>query len=143
MIRLALFCGLMLAVSYAAADDKKDVSPELKAFQGTWKTVKVEEGGKEPSSGFPEAKFTFTDNKFSVKVGKEPAQEGTISVDPKKDPTELDIVGGPKKEKTLAIYKFDKDGKLTISFISKPNATRPKKFNEAETIMIVLEKVKE
>jgi hypothetical protein len=41
------------------------------------------------------------------------------------------------------IYKFDKDGKLLLSYLSKQKSTRPKKFGEPESIQIFLEKVKE
>jgi uncharacterized protein (TIGR03067 family) len=142
MFRLAMLCGSILAAT-CAAQDKKEVPKDLMPFQGTWKLVKLEEGGKEPASGLPdEVRFIFTGNKLSFKEGKNASQEGTYSVDPKKDPSEIDLIS-PKNEKRLGIFKFDKDGKLTVTYINKPNAMRPKKFSETETIMIVLEKVKE
>jgi len=148
MIRVAMLCGSIAVSTFVAAQDKQDkkeVSKELMQFQGTWKVVKLlDEAGKEPPGGTPdEVRITFTGNKFSIKLGKDSPQEGTFSVDPKKDPTEMDIMGGPKKEKSLAIYKFDKDGKLTLSYANKPNSMRPKKFGETEAIQMVLEKVKE
>jgi uncharacterized protein (TIGR03067 family) len=143
MVRMLFLCGLILAATNAIADDKKDVPKELVPFQGTWVVTKLEEGGKEPATDYPKAKFTFTGDKFTIKVGMEKPEEGTITVDPKKDPAEIDITGGPKKEKTLMIYKFDKDGKLLLSYLSKQKSTRPKKFGEPESIQIFLEKVKE
>lgn len=143
MIRLALFCGLVLTTSYSAADDKKEVPKELVPFQGSWKVVKAEFDGKEAPGGLQEeVRFTFSGNKLSIKEGKNMPQEGTYAIDSKKDPAEIDLFS-PKNEKILGIYKFDKNNKLTVSFIKKPDAPRPKKFGEAEAVVIVMEKVKE
>jgi uncharacterized protein (TIGR03067 family) len=143
MIRLALFCGLIFTATYSTADDKKEVPKELVPFQGTWKVVKAELGGKELPGGLPEeVRFTFAGNKLSIKEGKADPEAGTYSVDSKKEPTEIDLIS-PKNEKILGIYKFEKDGKLSMSFIKDPKAPRPKKFGEAEAVVVVLEKVKE
>jgi uncharacterized protein (TIGR03067 family) len=147
MIRLAWLFGLILTGTCTAADDKKDdkkeVPKELVPFQGAWKVVKAESGGKGPPGGLTEeVRFTFTGNKLTIKEGKATPHEGTYSVDPNKDPAEIDLINA-KKEKSLGIYQFDKDGKLTVSFVRKPGAMRPKKFGEAETVQVVLEKVKE
>jgi uncharacterized protein (TIGR03067 family) len=143
MTRLALFGALILTATYSAADDKKDVSKELQPFQGVWKLVKVEIGGKEPKDKpTEEVRLTFAGSKLSIKEGKREADEGTYTVDSKKDPAEIDLINA-KSEKALGIYKFEKDDKLTVSFIKKPNAMRPKKFDEAEAVVLVMEKVKE
>lgn len=148
MIRSILLCALILAVTTVTAQekqDKKDASKDFASFQGSWKLTKIEVGGKEPPEGTPtDVRFTFTGNKVSIQKGKDTPEPGTYSVDSKKDPNEIDLVGGPKNEKTLGIFKFDKDGKLMMSFVkSKPDAPRPKKFGEPEAVVIVLEKVKE
>jgi uncharacterized protein (TIGR03067 family) len=143
MFRLAMLCGSILAAT-CAAQDKKDVPRELMPFQGTWTLLKAELNGKEQEGGTPtDVRFTFTGNKMTIQKGKDTPETGTYSVDPKKDPNEIDLVGGPKNEKSLGIYKFDKEGKLTVSFIKKTDAPRPKKFGEPEAIVVVLEKVKE
>jgi uncharacterized protein (TIGR03067 family) len=140
MIRLALFCGLVLTATYSTADDKKEVPKELMPFQGTWKVVKAELDGKELPA--PEdARFKFAGNKLSIKEGKVDPEAGTYSVDSKKEPTEIDFIS-PKNEKLLGIYKFEKDGKLSISLIKDPKP-RPKKFGGADTMVVILEKVKE
>src|SRR5579872_1827563 len=131
MIRLGLLCGLISLATWAGAQDKldkKEVAKELMPFQGTWKLVNLEVGGKPPASGIPdEVRFTFAGNKMSIKEGKGMPQDGTYSVDPKKEPNEIDLIT-PKNEKNLGIYKFDKDSKLTLCYFIKPNAMRPKKF---------------
>jgi uncharacterized protein (TIGR03067 family) len=143
MIRHVLLFGLILIATCSSADDKKELPKELMPFQGTWKLIKVERGGMEPKGGLPEAvHFTFEGNKLSIMEGKANADTGTYSVDSKKDPAEIDLVNS-KGEKTQGIYKFDKDGKLTMSY-NKKDAMRLKKFGggEPETVLIVLEKMK-
>jgi uncharacterized protein (TIGR03067 family) len=145
MTRLAMFCGLVLIAGSAMAQDKKDIPKELEPFQGTWKVVKAEFEGKEPPDKVPvDLRFTFEGDKLTVKEGKGEAEKGGYTVDPKKSPAEIDLVG-PKGMKALGIYKFDKDGKLTLCFEKGKDAARPKAFDTKGTTagMIVLEKVKE
>ena len=146
MTRLATFCGLVLAaVGTAVAQDKKEVPKELAPFQGTWKIVKIEgSGDASPDSEKGQLRYTFTGDKLTVKEGKRD-YIGTYSVDPKKDPAEIDLVN-PKGDKVPGIYKFDKDGKLTLCFVKGKDAVRPKKFgdkDDKEAVTLVLEKTKE
>jgi uncharacterized protein (TIGR03067 family) len=142
MTRLAMFCGLVLVIGTATAQDKKEVPKELVPFQGTWKVVTATFAGETiPDSEKERLRFTFAGDKVTVKEGKKD-DTGSYSVDPKKDPAEINLVG-PKGEKIPGIYKFDKDGKLTITFSKGKDATRPKKFDDKEAVMMVLEKTKE
>jgi uncharacterized protein (TIGR03067 family) len=143
MFRIALLCGMILPVPLRAADDKKEVPKEMVPFQGVWKLVKVESGGKGPPDGLQEeVRFTFVGNKLTIREGKAPPEEGTYAVDPKKEPGEIDLIS-TKNEKILGIFKFDKDDKLIVSHAIKSGGTRPKKFDEANAVMLVLEKTKE
>ena len=149
MTRPAIVYGLVLAIGSATADDKKDVPKVLAPFQGTWKIVKVQILGEDNPKGNPSkgARWTFAGNKMTTKGGKEESSESTFSVDPNKNPAELDVVD-PDGNKSQWIYKFDKEGKLVIcvelSFGKKP-APRPKSFDTKDTgyLVFVLEKVKE
>jgi len=145
MIRLALFCGLMLALAGTAVADEKDVPKELLPFQGTWKVVKAEFEGKEPPEPLPaELRFVFKGDKLTVKEG-EKDKTGEYTVDPKKDPAEINLVS-PKGDKASGIYKFDKDGKLHLCFArGRDDSPRPKSFDTKDTknALMVLEKVKE
>jgi uncharacterized protein (TIGR03067 family) len=143
MFRLALLCGSILSAT-GVAQDKKEVPRELMPFQGTWKLLKAEVNGKEQDGGTPtDVRFTFSGNKLSVQKSKDAPETATYSVEQKKDPNEIDIVGGPKNEKSLGIYKFEKDNKLMVCLVKKAEGPRPKKFGEPEAIVILLEKVKE
>ena len=150
MIRFTTFCGLVLALTVpATAQDKKDVPKELAPFQGTWKVVKAERDGMPaPAKEVESIRFRFDGDKMTVKEGrKEEEETGSYSVDAKKDPAEIDLIS-PKGDKIPGIYKFDKDGKLTLAFVKSPpdkgtDAARPKKFDDKDAVMMVLEKVKE
>ena len=154
MTRPAIVYGLVLAIGSATADDKKDVPSELAPFQGTWKIVKVQILGEDNPKGNPSkgARGIFAGNKMTMKGGKEEggkeeSSESRFSVDPNKNPAELDVVDSDGN-RSQWIYKFDKDGKLVIcvelSFGKEP-APRPKSFDTKDTgyLVFVLEKVKE
>jgi uncharacterized protein (TIGR03067 family) len=145
MPRFALLGGLVLVLSFplTAADEKKDVPKELAPFQGTWKLVKVEADGKPlPEKDFAEGRFTFEGTKLSVlEDAKQKPDGGTFVVDTAKDPHTIDFVTSAGN-KGLGIYKFEKDGKLTLCFVKGRGAARPKAFGEAGSVLVVLEKVK-
>ncbi len=64
--------------------------------------------------------FAFEGEKLLVtERGK--TETGSFAVDPKKDPATIDLIG-PKGEKIAGIYKFDKDGKLTMVFTKEKDA---------------------
>ena len=134
------FCGLVLALTATAtAQEKKDVPKELAPFQGTWKVVKAEQGGMPaPAKEIETIRFTFAGDKVTVKESKKEKDDtGTFSVDAKKDPAEIDLVS-PKGEKIPGIYKFEKDGKLTLAFVKGKDATRPKAFDDKEAVVMLM-----
>jgi uncharacterized protein (TIGR03067 family) len=156
MTRIAVLGVLVLAaVGVAPADDngKKDPKAELARFQGTWKVVGGEEGGK-PLPPPPEAagvRFVIEGNKMTVKgpKGKETeTSKGSFTIDPSKDPAEIDSKSEEKGEEDLrvpGIYKFDGD-RLSMCFTKGLKPNRPKTFATKDTpgaILMVLEKVKE
>jgi uncharacterized protein (TIGR03067 family) len=144
MIRLALFAVLALALT-ASAQDKKDVPKDLVPFQGTWKVVRVESGGK-PVEKDPEGvRFKFEGDKLTVTETRKKKDESmTVSVDPKQDPAAIDI-NDPRAGKIPGIYKFDKDGKLNLCVSGGKGGDRPKSFDTTgvKARLFVLEKVKE
>jgi uncharacterized protein (TIGR03067 family) len=142
MIRFAVIGSFVMILSLVAvAEDKKEVSKELAQFQGTWKVIEATAGGKPaPKEDIENIQFTFEGEKLIVtERGK--SETGSYSVDAKKDPAEIDMVS-PKGNKSLGIYKFDKDGKLTMCFAKGEKATRPKAFDDKEAVVVVMEKVK-
>jgi uncharacterized protein (TIGR03067 family) len=146
MTRTAMFCGLALALiaNTTAADDRKDMPKDLAPFQGTWKVVKADFGGKAPfGSHQPELRLTFNSDKVTVKEGKQAVEKGSFSLNAKKNPGHLDLVNS-KGIKIQGIYKFELDGTLNLCLVSDKGA-RPKSFDTKNTKagMMVLEKMKE
>lgn len=132
----------------SAGDDA--VRKELKALQGTWKTVGLEAGGKP----FPkEAVIDFTfiigaDGKSIGKMGKVEYQ-ANIRVEPTKDPKTIDNsheTGASKGKKQFGIYKLEGD-RFTVC-MTPPGAAesdRPKNFDTKDTrnVLFIFERVKE
>ena len=136
---------LFAVVGFTFADDKPEVAKELKPFQGNWKVVKAVLNEKELAVEQLEMSFNITGSKavITTKAGKQPG--GEITVNPKKDPGEINLKGDDATNTTsFGIYSFGKDGKLTLFFVK--NGTRPTSFDSAkypDAILLVLEKVKE
>ena len=142
MFRLALFAAMSLGLT-AVAQDKKDVPKELAPFQGTWKVLKIESGGKPLEKDSSGLRFTFAGDKLEIGENDKKEDTGSVSVDPKKDPAEIDFTSG-KGNRVLGIYKFDMEGKFHLCVARGKDAERPKSFDTSGTRsrLFVMEKVK-
>ena len=141
-MRFAMCVALLLA-SGAAAQDKKDVPKELAPFQGTWKVLKGELEGKPLPDNGTEMQVVFDGKKTIFRLGGKDAEKAEFTVDATKDPAEIDMIP-TKGGRSAGIYKFDKDGKLTVLY-SMFSTTRPKSFDEKDQkgkFLFVLEKIK-
>jgi uncharacterized protein (TIGR03067 family) len=142
MRRFALLAVSLFAVALSAsAEDKKDVPKDLLPFQGTWKAVAGKKGGEDaPAAELERLKLKFEGDALTITEGTRDTVGG-YSVNPKADPKEIDLIS-PKKETVKGVYKFDKDGKLTIGFVRGKDAARPKGFDDKEAAYLTLEKEK-
>jgi uncharacterized protein (TIGR03067 family) len=142
MPRLALFTLLTLGLT-VSAQDKKDVPKELIPFQGTWKVVKIESGGKPLEKDSSGLHFKFAGDKLEIGENEKKEDSGSVSVNAKKDPAEIDFTSG-KGNKVLGIYKFDGGGKFHLCVARGKDAERPKSFDTTGTRnrLFVMEKVK-
>ncbi|MFO0842649.1 MAG: TIGR03067 domain-containing protein [Gemmataceae bacterium] len=109
LLRRFVLLTLVLTFSPAATGgDAKDGD----GIQGTWLPSKAELGGKAfPDEVRKSIKLVVKDDKYTVTVGEQ-ADRGTVKLNPKAKPKELDVTGteGPNKGKTiLAIYERDGD----------------------------------
>jgi uncharacterized protein (TIGR03067 family) len=103
---LFLASALVLSLSSARADDKD-------SLDGTWLAASAEiAGNKFPDEIRKTIKLVIKDDKYTVTVGKEAKDEGTVKRNPSATPKTMDISGtdGPNKGKTfLAIYEHKGD----------------------------------
>jgi uncharacterized protein (TIGR03067 family) len=139
----SLIVGLALAVAAPAPKTaSKDEPPSL---HGEWVLESAVRGGMndKPPDG---AGVTFTaDGKARFREGRrDKVEEGTYTVDPKKNPAQIDIVP-PANEKVptvLGIYKIEKD---TLTLCLVLGGERPKKFESpagSEVMLMTLKRVK-
>jgi uncharacterized protein (TIGR03067 family) len=116
-----LFVALGVFVAAGLRADDAKVEGDLKKMQGEW--TWASEGGS--------VVWTFKGEKLHVK-GQNRNYEMTVKIDEKAKPDktfDMMIDKGPddaKGKKSLAIYKFDGDDKLTICF--RPEDKRPTKY---------------
>jgi uncharacterized protein (TIGR03067 family) len=108
---LKLFVALVLVLSFSSAAWSADAK-DADTFQGTWLPSSAELAGKPfPDEVRKTMSLVMKDDKYTVTVGKA-VDQGTVKLNPKAKPKELDITGtdGPNKGKTiLAIYELDGD----------------------------------
>lgn len=125
----------------ARADDAAKAQGEARKMQGTWKPTTAELAGKP----FPEAtlramRLTLAGDKYAVTIG-EHRDEGTMKVDPSRDPKAMDVTGteGPNKGKTfLCIYELSGDT-LRVCYDLSGQA-RPEEFKtKAGTQLFLVE----
>jgi uncharacterized protein (TIGR03067 family) len=140
-----LFCwSVLICVSagpLARGDDAANAKDDAKKIQGSWKPVTAERGGKPfPDEILKTMKLVMNDGKYTVTVGERP-DEGTVKLDPAKEPRAMDIVGvkGPNQGKKIpAIYELT-DATLRICYDLSGKA-RPKEFKtRANTQLFLVE----
>ncbi len=161
-----VFAALIVATPTIAADPKRD----REAMIGTWKIVQFHDDGSDKigrlgvtqvPKGKPEriAKLVVTadevfviraDGKRDVLAGLTNTAWKSVTLDPSKDPKQIDIVGQPgkgdKPVKYLGIYKLE-DKKLTICWNETPKGNdpekiRPKKFeSDGDMNLFICEKL--
>jgi uncharacterized protein (TIGR03067 family) len=126
-----LFCWSVVVCVCAGplARGDEDTTDDGKKIQGSWKPVTAELGGKPfPESILETMKLVLGDGKYVVTVGAG-KDEGTVQLDPAKEPRAMDIVGvkGPNRGKKFpAIYELT-DDTLRICYDLSGKA-RPKEF---------------
>jgi uncharacterized protein (TIGR03067 family) len=138
-----LFCWSVLicvcAGPLARGDEASNAKDDGKKMQGSWKPVVAELGGKSfPDEVLKTMKLVVTDGKYTVTVGKQ-TDEGTVRLDPAKEPRAMDIVGtkGPNRAKKIpAIYELT-DTTLRICYDLSGKA-RPKEFKTRSDTQLFL-----
>jgi uncharacterized protein (TIGR03067 family) len=120
---------LFLAANLVNAKEEKEDKDKL---QGTWQVVGGEAKGQElPEEAVKALDFTMTikGEKYTAKSTQED-EEGTIKLDPKKDPKTIEFhieSGKDKGKKQLGIYALDGDT-LKICAAKPGSKERPKEI---------------
>ena len=106
---------------------------DLAKFQGNWTLISAERDGKmTPEDDARKLKLTIQGNMFVLRKDAVVISEGTMTLDPSKNPKQVDetITTGPNKGKVFsAIYEIDND-QHTICFAT-PGKERPTEFSSA------------
>jgi uncharacterized protein (TIGR03067 family) len=110
-MRLKQFLALVLGLSLSSAAWSGDAKDDT--IDGAWLPSSAELGGKQfPDEVRKSIKLVVKEGKYTVTVGKEGTDQGTVKLDPTAKQKALDITGteGPNKDKKiLAIYERNGD----------------------------------
>jgi uncharacterized protein (TIGR03067 family) len=105
----------LVLCSAATHDAPPDAKKELAKLEGTWREIGGEEVGRvetaEEAKG-EEIEFIFKGNVLTIRKHGKVEGELKVSLDPSKDPKELDLEfteGKGKGKKCLAIYSLEGD----------------------------------
>jgi RNA polymerase sigma factor (sigma-70 family) len=113
----------------AAADGAALAESELKALQGTWRMTAFERDGARKEAEGGEEQLKIEDKTFSLWHGGHAEEKGTITIDPSRNPREIQLrfLEGKHEGKTdFAIYRRD-GASLTICWVAG-GETPPKDF---------------
>ena len=133
---LACGLGILLVVGVATGGDDKANKAELDKLQGSWA---VDKDGKT-------AELKFEKDKFTLYLDGEAAFKGSIKIDSKKKPKEMDMTVSEgiafQGETSKAIYELDGD---TLKWYAPiPGKDRPKGFDDAvEGLNITFKRAKD
>ena len=138
-MRLKQFLALVLVLSLSSATWSGDAKDDT--IDGAWLPSSAELGGKQfPDEVRKSIKLVVKEGKYTVTVGKEGTDQGTIKLDPSAKPKALDITGteGPNKDKKiLAIYERNGDTLRVCYDLS--GKSRPTEFkSEAGTQLFLV-----
>ena len=126
MSSLVLMIGVLLVAADNPKDDKK-AKTDLDKFQGSWLGVEITYNGDQASKeGAEKVKFTIKGDKWTVEQPDGIELQGTLKLDEKKKPKELDATTDDGKT-ILGIYEVDGD-KLKLCY-AEPGGERAKEFS--------------
>jgi uncharacterized protein (TIGR03067 family) len=142
---VAMVC-LVAAIGRLSAADE-DAKKELKSLQGTWKVTALTHDGKEaPKDAIEKMVLMVKDDTYTLKMGGDEEESGTIKIDPSEKPKTIDFVikkGKDKGKTQQGIYALEGDNLKCC--MSEPGKDRPKALaskKESGHILVVLKREK-
>jgi RNA polymerase sigma-70 factor (ECF subfamily) len=119
----------------ATLTQEKDKSDKGR-LQGTWLPVSGEKNGKKmPKEKYQDGKMVFAGNKVTLQTqAGEQEREGTFTLDPDKDPREIDLTFGTQTHQ--GIYEL-KGTTLKVVFMERG---RPTDFDSTNATLMVFKK---
>lgn len=134
---LRITCLLMLIISSfsLAAQDKDEGSRrELAKLQGDWKLIAGQSAGQiMPPAVITNFSMSVKDSMYEFRNSEE-TERGTMTLDPGKKPTQVDILisdGSFKGQKQLGIYELN-GNKIKFCLSMPDDPKRPEKFESTE-----------
>jgi uncharacterized protein (TIGR03067 family) len=104
-MKLFLLIIVLLGMTNGVGPAKDDVKIDIDKFEGTWKVVSAEEGGrKSPDEAIKDAKMIITHQKITLNFRDE-TRVSTYKLDSTKNPKWCDITDSDHT--ALGIYHFE------------------------------------
>jgi uncharacterized protein (TIGR03067 family) len=129
-----------------AADAKEEaIRAELKRFEGTWRFVSMEVGGKAAPEEALQSKLVIKGDQFTVPTPMGDMR-GIFKVDPTVSPKTLDVTfteGANEGKVHLGIYELEGDTyKVCMAHPGKPRPTRFVSLPDSDDVLEVLKREK-
>jgi uncharacterized protein (TIGR03067 family) len=130
-MRTALFASL-LAAGFALADDERANPKGLQSFQGKWKIVEHQRGGKVVKDDVHATAVVFKDDTYRMlDKGGKVVEEGKVTVHPEKTPLLIEVAatsGADKGKKWHGVYEIE--GPVLRAVVSPADEKRPTRLDE-------------
>jgi len=113
-------------LSYSISEGKEKSKGDREKIRGTWRMVSLEVNGeKAPQELIKTITYTFTKDKYMVKLGDKITTAGTYRLDPTKRPKWMEVT----YEKTAEISIYELEGNILKICTSEQNSKdRPVEF---------------
>jgi len=132
-----LTMAALVGLTVASAQEQGDADKDLKALQGSWTVIKIEERGKAFSGENVkkvDIKLVVKGDKYAQKAEGRILEEGKLKLDPSKKPAAIDLTietGKAKGKSQRGIYELKGDS-LRIHFAEAGDEKRPTAFTTKE-----------